>query len=228
LGVYYRHLGANPQDDDVGITITDTSFLDLEYQFLGSSDTVDSPAWGRFIDFKNEDSIFYLGTHRVIFDFYPEWPSWIMFGQLDQELNRRFTYYYGGDAYYWASDVVATSDGGCIISAQRYDYLYPENGKDLMILKYDRDDLITGLPADQHYENSMSVFPNPGTDRINVMSSLTNGRLLLYNSQGMLQTCRNLEWGLNSFDVSDFPSGIYVYVIQDEYNILKSDKWIKY
>ena len=29
-------------------------------------------------------------------------------------------------------------------------------------------------------------------------------------------------------DVSDLPSGIYVYVIQDEYNILKSDKWIKY
>ena len=228
FGAKYLHLGSSPQDDDIGISETDTSFLNLDIHYFGSIDTIDYPAWGNIIDFQNSDSIFYAGTHNLIFDFWPEWPSWIMFGQLDQDLNQRFEYFYGGDAYYQAWDIIATSDGGCLISALKYDYTIQNQENDIIVLKYNIENLITDVP--EHIiknESNILVYPNPGNNQINIYSDISESQVLIYRNDGRLVFQKGLKSGLNIISLRDIPSGMYIYRIISNNEIIKQDKWIK-
>ncbi|MCD4725836.1 MAG: T9SS type A sorting domain-containing protein [Bacteroidales bacterium] len=228
FGAKYLHLGSYPQDDDIGISETDTSFLNLDIHYFGSIDTIDYPAWGKIIGFQNEDSIYYAGTHNLIFDFWPEWPSWILFGQLDRELDKRFEYYYGGDAYYQALDIIATSDGGCLISALKYDYTTQYQENDIIVLKYNIENLITDVPEHKiKNESNILVYPNPGINQINIYSDISESQVLIYSIDGQLVFQNGLKSGLNSISLLNFKPGMYIYRIVLNNEIIKQDKWIK-
>ncbi|PLW96365.1 MAG: hypothetical protein C0593_11840, partial [Marinilabiliales bacterium] len=165
----YRHIGSSPQDNDIGITKTDTSFSELNFQYLGAPDTIDYPAWNNTIDFIYEDTIYYAGTHNVIFDFWPQGRSWIVVGQLDKDLQLRKERYYGGDAYYTTLDISCTNDGGCIVSALKYDYLTQDPEYDVVILKLSREDFLSNVGESNYTLLSESIiYPNPGADQLNI------------------------------------------------------------
>jgi hypothetical protein len=53
--------------------------------------------------------------------------------------------YIGGDAYYRFCNLTATSDGGLLITAMRYDYLTQDHERDAYIFKFDSIDLTVGI-----------------------------------------------------------------------------------
>ncbi len=223
----YTHTGSYPQDDDIGFSITDTSFTNMDVKFYGFADTIDYPAWGTIFDYKDLDSIFFAGTHNLIFDFWPEWPSWIYFGQLDSNLDSRFEYFYGGDAYYQAFDILSTSDGGCLITATKYDYLLQDQENDIIMLKYNKEDLITHSSSFQNHEYLITVFPNPGQNYLNVNIDFDGAELDMYDMNGKLISSNELRSGINRLIMDDIRPGVYVYQITLNSIVLTKDKWIK-
>lgn len=228
FGGKYIHQGSSPQDDDIGICITDTSFNNLDIHCFGSIDTLDYPAWERFIDFHNQDTIFFAGTHNVIIDFFPQESSWIMIGQLDQYLNKRNIVYYGGDAYYKTMNILATNDGGCLVAALRYDYLTQLHEHDVLILKLKKEDIITSLNEVQIQSNAkIVVYPNPGQDLINVRVSNSGLIFSLYDNTGKLIFHIRLIEGLTSINTSYLLPGIYFYTLLSPEGRVEKGKWIK-
>jgi len=228
FGGKYVHPGSNPQDDDIGLCITDTTFNNLELHLFGSIDTIDYPGWEDFIDFNHKDTIFFAGTHNNIFDFFPQQPSWIMAGQLDQELSSRNIIYYGGDAYYVTMDLLATKDGGCLISAIRYDYLTQDFERDACIIKFNKEDIITST-NEMFIEgyNQIVAYPNPGKQKLSIKSEHSGQVFTLYNIEGNALCRIKLTKGVTSINTSCLHPGIYVYSVESSEGLLLQGKWVK-
>jgi len=224
----YRHIGSSPQDNDIGITKTDTSFSELNFQYLGAPDTIDYPAWNNTIDFIYEDTIYYAGTHNVIFDFWPQGRSWIVVGQLDKDLQLRKERYYGGDAYYTTLDISCTNDGGCIVSALKYDYLTQDPEYDVVILKLSREDFLSNVGESNYTFLSESIiYPNPGGDKLNIETKSADALFRLYNSSGKLVIEKRIQDKRSEFNVSELEPGIYLYQTLVDNKAVSSGKWVK-
>jgi hypothetical protein len=230
LSMKYLYWDSNPQHDDVGIAETDTSFLDMEIKTFGAIDTIDYPGAVQAIDFIKKDSIFLAGTHNIIFDFFPAEVSWISIRQLDQELDARSTYYYGGDAYYITYSIMSTSDGGCLVAAARYDYLtQPEDENDIFILKLKREDLITEITAPVEVEEeAVFVYPNPGKDKLILTTGIENALFCLYDMQGQLIFKTRTKVGNTIVNCARLLPGTYLYTLHRENVLLESGKWLKF
>lgn len=224
----YRHIGSSPQDNDIGITKTDTSFSGLDFKYLGAPDTIDYPAWHKTFDFMHEDTIYYAGTHNVEIGFWPEQESWIVVGHLDRNLNTRAEMYWGGDAYYRTYDISCTSDGGCIISASKYDYLTQEDEYDVVILKLSREDFLSnvGNISFPSFRES-AIFPNPGNDFINIEPISEGLIFILYDSSGKLVAEKQLSGKQGKLCTKSLNPGIYFYQTCSNNKVISSGKWIK-
>ncbi|MCF8229443.1 MAG: T9SS type A sorting domain-containing protein [Bacteroidales bacterium] len=227
----YPFLEPGPQDQDIGIIETDSSFLidSADIHYMGATDTIDYPAWSQSLDFRHPDSIFYAGDHDVFPWFYPDVYNYIMVGQLDRSLEPRFEYRFGGDRYYWTSNILATSDGGCLVAASTYDYMTQGYEKDIYILKLKKEDLITSSP-DLRSPGPLNVklYPNPGLDHFTLNSDLKRGVFKLYSMEGKLWKSLRVKERKTKIDVPNLPSGIYYYTISSGSQVHESGKWIKY
>jgi Secretion system C-terminal sorting domain len=219
----------NPQQDDIGIAETDTSFLDMGIHKYGAIDTVSYPAVVQAVDFISKDSIYLAGTHNIIFDFFPSEISWISIWQLDHELNARSAYYYGGDAYYITYSVMSTSDGGCLVAATRYDYLTQQEDEfDIFILKLKREDLITTITVPTEMEEEVVfVYPNPGKDKLILKTGIENALFCLYDMQGRLIFKTRTKSGNTIINCARLLSGNYLYTLHRDNVLQKSGKWLK-
>ncbi len=217
------------QHDDLKIAETDTSFSNIVFHKFGAVDTINYPAAVKIFDFINKDSIFLLGTHDFNFDIWPEYPSWISVRQLDRSLTPRVEAFYGGDAYYISYCILSTSDGGCLISASRYNYLNQNQENDIYFLKLKRDDLITSNDDNVSFSENQSllIYPNPGKDKIIIKSQSENASFCLYNINGEKVFCRNIKSVLTKINCSGLSSGLYVYSLITDNNEIISGKWVK-
>lgn len=224
----YNHWVTSPEDNDIGITITDTSFTNLDFHYLGAQDTLDYPAWDHIFDFNHPDTIFYAGSHNVIIDFWPHGVSWIMLGQLNSNLQSRYERYYGGDAYYRAIDLIRTRDGGCMISAIRYDYLTQDQEYDVLILKLNEQGLITDVDEglDIPFSNAL-VYPNPGYNTINVRTSFEKPVFRLFDFSGKIVFSKQLHQRTSKINSSNISAGIYFFQIISNNKVIEKGKWIK-
>ena len=231
LQTCYPFIEPGPQDQDIGIIETDSSFLidSADIHYMGATDTIDYPAWSQSLDFRHPDSIFYAGDHDVFPWFYPDVYNYIMVGQLDRSLEPRFEYRFGGDRYYWTSNILATSDGGCLVAASTYDYMKQGYEKYIYIKKLKKEDLITSSP-DLRSPGPLNVklYPNPGLDHFTLNSDLKRGVFKLYSMEGKLWKSLRVKERKTKIDVPNLPSGIYYYTISSGSQIHESGKWIKY
>lgn len=225
----YTHFHSNPQDDDIGISETDPSYTNMDIHYFGAVDTMDYPAWDKSIDFNHPDTIFYAGWHNVIPDFYPQGYNWIMLGQLNRQLQPRYEKYFGGDAYYITGHILSTSDGGCIVTAERYDYQIQDYEFDIYIMKLRREDIIT--PVNYYSQTKLSnvmVYPNPGHDIIQIKSGLKGAVFQLYDSKGLPVIEVKLSNELTSIYCNKLPVACYYYNVIYKSQSYTSGKWIKH
>lgn len=215
-----------PTHENIVIGITDTSFANISFNEIGSVDTADNVASLKSFDFRHPDSIWLAGTHH---DHYGLGiPSWISVYQLDSNLNPRSVNYFGGDMYYNTFNVLATSDGGCLLSAVYDDYEGPQQF-DVFIIKLKRDEIITfdELISDGSETLEYNLFPNPGRDKMRIHSNSKGMQLQLFNLNGQQVIQLNLQRGVNTIDCSDLPGGTYIYSLYLNNAPVNSGRWVK-
>lgn len=203
------------------------------FNYWRYSDTADFPAMWNGVDLKNNDSIFIGGTENL--DYYNPWygnqPSWFVILQTDSLLNIRWERFYGGDSYYVMTNLIATNDGGCIVTGTRYDYQNaPSHMLDINILKLDSEGLITSV-NNQIAEKLTEaiVFPNPGNSILNirVSSQYLESTLELFEVNGTRVISKKLFEKQNTVNVENLKSGSYIYSITNDKGLNENGIWIK-
>lgn len=175
---------------------------------IGEEDMFENPGITKNMDFINPNEIYFAGMKGYTWpEPYLTFPNWLMLCKLDSSLNVEWQRTYGGDANYSLYTVLATSDGGFIMSAGRYDHNIQDEELDVFILKVDSDGLITGLSEATLDNEQAVVFPNPASDCINFKTSLDINNIEIYSLLG--QFVMNVKEVHNSINISFLDNGVY-------------------
>ena len=210
--------------------------MDLNYNIIDSIhfgkliDTADYPGFSNNLDFISTNILFYGGTTNIdIYNpFFSTYISWFMLNKLDSDLNPIWQRYYGGDAYYTLWSILATQDGGCVLAGTRYDYLTQGYERDVYILKVNEDGLITWAHNVPEVTRQVLVYPNPGSDVINIKTIENGITFELYDERGNKPIKKVLVDGNTIVNTGFLSPGIYVYRVLDvKGKVVETGKWIK-
>ena len=211
---------------DVRISNMDLNFL--ADTMLIRQDTNMYPGMYNGMDFIDEDEIFIVGN-TLDFLFLPGTTDYKIY-VLDSDLNFKGAKVYGGETRYAISDILATSDGGCIVAGAvpdfegSYDY-------DIYIMKTMAGDIYTHAEeTPDPNDRDVSVCPNPFRDIISVFTFRKGLQFQLYGEKGnMVLQVDILPNQANSINSAIVPNGAYVYkVILIEGNkLVQTGKLIK-
>ncbi len=197
------------------------------------TDTIDFPSVYKGIDFKHPDTIFAGGTHNLdrYNPHYAHHPSWLVVLQTDSMLNLRWERFYGGDAYYVMSNLIATNDGGCLVGGWRFDYQNStENQTDIILLKLNSEGLLTGInnPTTIQLREAI-VYPNPGSSQLKVRLAIQHPQALfqLFDQGGRLVMQQQLTTTESELETNHLTAGIYVYRITSSTGLNENGKWVK-
>jgi hypothetical protein len=212
---------------DLEIRITDGEFNTLSDTVIFDSDNVQIPIT-RGVDFFTEDLIWTCTFNQVP----PTFPGTEVFKVYlyDSQMNFKGVKSFGGDSRWWMYHLLATCDGGCILSGFKSE---PESKAlediDAYILKLMPEDIITGIADfDNNTSEIIEVYPNPVKDKLHIIGvnsgikiniNAVDGRILL-----MKDLLANTE---NTINISSLSSGIYFYELIDNNQTVKSGKIIK-
>ncbi|MFA6951267.1 MAG: hypothetical protein WCQ70_11345, partial [Lentimicrobiaceae bacterium] len=166
---------------ELGASVMDSSLSLVPVHYFSNPDTIDYAGFMTNQDFITTDEIFFCGNKNVIAMFYPPFPSWIIAGKLNNQLESEYVNYFGGDAYYRTHSIKATSDGGSIIIGKRYDHLTQNYEWDVTFLKLNSEGLITDtkyLPC--HITDKAWIYPNPADSYLNIESTYSSGEVRIY------------------------------------------------
>jgi hypothetical protein len=204
-----------------------------QLNILKVSDTIDHPCVRGGIDFITNDTVFAGGTRNLSTTnpYFSNQPSWFMLFQTDSQLNIRWERFYGGDAYYVMRNLFATRDGGCLVAGTRYDYMNnPEQQTDIIVLKLNSEGLLVGdheLPETRMHE--AIVYPNPGTDAIQIRLAVQHPKALLelFDANGRLVLSQQLHQKESRIAVDHLPKGTYIYRLSADTGLMESGRWVK-
>jgi hypothetical protein len=222
---YHINEAGQPDDDEIGIFLYDNNMDAIEFNHFGAPDTLDYPGRAQGIDFINADTIYYTGMKNVIISFNPDGPSWILVGQLDANLQPRYQRIYGGNGYYMVLNVLATRDGGCIISSLLHNHEL--NKDDLFIMKLDPEGLITGTNSLIVPLRHAMIWPNPTRGKLQVENMEDDGMISIYELNGKLLHQQPIIRGQNKIDIQNIKAGFFIYQIDFNNHIRESGKLIK-
>lgn len=221
-----RRPGATYQDDELYVTKYDKSINPEIINYFGTPDTSDVVALKSSIDFRNCDSIFFAGIkHNKI-----GWPppgrvSWIMTGQLDEQLEPRYLHFIGGDAYYETYYIIAARDGGSLIGAGKYDH--DNEVYDLLFLKLNKDGLIVGLDKPNIPIKKALLYPNPALYSIYIQTALMDATFELFNIEGKKLLSQPISGRANEIEITHLKQGVYIYVISTKEGYVETGKFVK-
>lgn len=188
----------------------DTSMYSYSERHIGAPVIKDYAGVLNTFDFRTTDSIHYIGNKNVIIEIWPQEYSWIRVGMLNSELQPVYERFYGGDAYYRATLIIRTRDGGSLICAGRYDYLRQNNEFDLYFLKVNNEGLIVNSREIEicPYQ-PFSIGPNPAVQYLIVKLVLKSGHMQISNATGQLIFENSIYEGDNQINISALDPGVY-------------------
>lgn len=181
----------------------------------------------RTIDYYYPNSIFVAGTFDYDVGIWIQHPSWIVIGKMDSDLNLITEKYIGGDAFYRFCNLTATSDGGLLVTAMRYDYLTQDQERDAYIFKFDSLDLIVG-----NYENTSKklanaiVYPNPTSNYLYIRTTVANAEFILYDMGGNKLLNFPLASLITKKELNNISQGTYVWNIYQQSKLIETGKII--
>jgi len=197
------------------------------------SDTIDFPALWAGIDLKHRDTVYLGGTRNLSFDnpYFGMQPSWFIIVQTDSALNVRWERFYGGDAYYVMTNVLAAKDGGCFVGGSRYDYInISELKRDVILLKLSKEGLIVG--GNELASPSLSeaiVYPNPGSDMLQIRVAFQHpiSLVTLFDLGGKMVLLQHINGREAVINTTGLGAGTYIYVITAQTGLHETGKWVK-
>lgn len=185
---------------------------------------------GQFMDFISQDTLFYCGTSDYK-DMFAAEDSWIAVYKMNIHGDIYWQKYFGYDANYYTWNILATSDGGCVVHSNYWDWRNePEWRQNTMLMKLDKNGNSSfGINDNINISNhQILVYPNPATNTINFETGFyKNLNLQIYNINGQMQTEIVLKQGKNSITISNYSNGMFFYQILNNGKLLESGKFIK-
>ena len=139
--------------------------------------------------------------------------------------------FYGGDAYYVMTNLIASRDGGCVVGGTRFDYQNTTvNKRDIILLKLNSEGLLTGInnPTTIQLREAI-VYPNPGSSQLKVRLAVQHPQALfqLFDQGGRLVMQQQLTTTESELETNHLATGIYVYRITSSTGLNENGKWVK-
>ncbi len=151
---------------------------------------------------------------------------------FDKQFNKRFTRYIGLKNNYivLTKTIPLNNENSILLVGTSFNFRKQTQlrQRDIYIVRLDSlGNIATGLPPELLAENDFLLYPNPGSDYLQVsLPNASSGRFALYDMQGRL-----IEWQLFrqhlQINTAGLPAGIYIYRISDEKERQHFGKWIK-
>jgi hypothetical protein len=221
---------AEPPDDYAlnVITTTEAGTL-IDYNTFKRDSFRDHPAMYQGVSINNTN-IYVGGTSNLDYanPFFSTFDSWFHLIKVNPDLSPVWENWYGGDAYYFLYSILATSDGGCLMVGNRYDYEVQEQERDIYVVKVNSDGLIVWTQEIDPGQAMFSIYPNPGKDLIQIKMPSGEFEFELIGLNGQILIRQQVSNQMNLIITSHLKAGIYFYRITDQRNqIISSGKWIK-
>ena len=198
---------------DLSLIIADTNHYFL-FQYYYETQNYDMVAFWDNLSFIEKDNIYFLGTLNSSFDPYETTPNQMILFNFNDTLGLNWQKTIGGDAYYNATNIIATQDGGCLIAATRSD-ASNYHDYDMYFLKLDSLGNITHINGTPQKISDFAVYPNPATNFINIKKGvqIEQAEFVLYNSAGQIVLQSALNEDITSLNISNLQIGVYIYNI---------------
>ncbi len=210
-----------------GVFLTDTTGHTIKNNYFYIPDTA---VYTGGCDFYFSNKIYYTGITNDVSQNFPLRYSRMVITQIDSNLNTMWQKFYGGDAFYRISKTVATSDGGCILFCNRYDYQVQNQELDLYIIKIDSlGNCITQANSPKFEISEYIVYPNPGNELKVRISQAWKGKTTfeLFDVTGKSVLYQTLDNYTTEIITNSLSAGIYSYKILNNNNEKGNGKWIK-
>ena len=146
--------------------------------------------------------------------------------KLNQDLTAKWEKRIGGDAMYALFDICATNDGGCLMVGTRHNHTIQTTDEvDIYVVKISSNGS-TNWAKKIIIDNKINIYPNPGTDLINISSDTDYSNFYLYDMFGKIVISENTK--CKTINTSNLQNGIYIYRITNiKGEVLKTGKWVK-
>ncbi len=207
----------------------DTNFNLLSECYVSNPDVdIRKDNGSKSLDYYYPNSIFVAGTFDYDVGIWIPHPSWIVIGKMDSDLNLLTEKYIGGDAYYHFNTITATSDGGALITTNRYDHETQGHEHDVYIIKLDSLDLLVGQTEHPLAQIADAiVYPNPASDYVCVRTSVKDAGFAIYALAGKKVMTKTIKGLITQIKINELPTGTYVWHVYRQSKLIETGKLIK-
>lgn len=206
----------------------DSNFQLSNRKFLTDKDIRIDAAWYESLDINENDEILLVGNHDRQIGPWCSINSYIYIAKLDKNLELLNERYIGGDAYYTVYSMAATSDGGIVATGTRFDYLVNDYERDAFIIKTDGGLWLDIPQVNEENVHRALVYPNPGSDELNIRTTVSESIFRLYNLNGALLIEQPVNALITTIITSSLPQGAYWWTLTQHGQLADKGKWIKY
>lgn len=214
-----------PSTQDLEMRIVDPEFNLLKDTIIYHDEYVNVPDH-RGMGFIDENNI-WVATYENSPPFFTGTEVFRFF-IFDSNLKLKGVKIYGGNTRYWFFDLLATSDGGCLLTGVVPEY-EGSPSEDCYLIKVMPSDILTHA-EETPFENDMDVFvyPNPFSDKLKTETMRLGLTLNLFDSHGNLvldELISDLPY--ETFKTDRLSPGFYYYQITDNFRIIQNGKLVK-
>jgi hypothetical protein len=208
---------------DLEMRLYDENYNLLKDTIINHDERVSIPSY-RGLDYVNEDNIWVATFERM-------WATGIMGSEVfrlfvfDKQLKLKGRKVFGGDTRYWFWDLLATSDGGCILTGNVPEY-EGSDFADSYFIKIMPDDILTEV-SEYKFNKKTLVFPLPANDVLNIKNLKKNSELIIYDLVGKQLVSYKLNKGDNIVKLDLIKSGTYIGVISQDGSVFEIHKIMK-
>lgn len=154
--------------------------------------------------------------------------SWFHLVKVNTDLSMVWEKWFGGDAYYFMYNILATRDGGCIMVGNRYDDQTQNQERDVYIVKVNGDGLIVWEREISMNDRFSIVYPNPGHQlNIRLAAQHSQALLSLFDQYGRLVLQQQLTQPESLVETTHLLPGVYLYQLAGPTGLSESGKWVK-
>jgi len=215
----YRDMQVRIVNQSITTTLKDTVFFDPANVYTPVHDGM---------DFIYEDLIWTCTFNEAI-PYYPGNEVYTVY-LFDSEMNMKGMKVFGGDSRWWFFHLMATTDGGCIITGIKREPGGTVNGDyDLCILKFMPEDIITSAEeTSTENDRDVSIYPVPFDQFLTIKSAFKNLEITLYDFAGN-SMLHEMTGNMNHYRINTnrVSKGFYFYKIEKNNAVIQTGKLLK-
>lgn len=194
--------------------------------YLTDPDSISRTADASAIDYYYPSCI-YIGGNFNLIGASSSIPSWYYVTKVNEKMEIQYEKYIGGDAVYWLLSVTASSDGGVLLAGQKSELGTPSYAQNGYLIKLDSTGCLTSISNQGVKISDAIIYPNPGSNNLNIRTALEQCIFRLYNISGTCLIEKAILDRTTIIDTKNLTSAIYTYTIHRNGELIESGKWIK-